>query len=719
MNPRAIGKGVGALWLCLAASSCIEWHEMPLPAPLSPIATSPSRSTLLAGFGRADITPPPGVGLAGNGPEGRRAAGYRLRLRVSALVLEDANGERIAFAVADLPHVSTNLHRLVAARIVGETGIGADRLVLSATHTHSGPGHFYAERQYNQNSSQVVGYDPAVVEFLVEGTSAAVLAAFHGRRPARIAWGSAPIWGNTRNRSLDAFRRNGVPIPPDPAWVTDEQRAVNPTWTMLRVDLQHPGEAEYRPAGAFSVFAIHGTGNDPHTDLLDSDIHGLVARGLERAIDAAEHRRRHPNTPYQPSFDTRAVHLFANGNEGDVSPTWPRSARCNAPKLRPGGLSRGPRAADYLWAWTDDTVAVARCISEARRFTEFVGTALASSADSMFRALNSRLVSEVRINRAFNTLWLKGYRGLCAEPLTGTSTAGGAEDGRTRLYQYHFLGILRVGLEEGGSAEQSPRGCQGAKKIFLDGIQRRVLGAHGFAEVAQLGVIRVGGLVLGTVPAEVTTQAGKEMREAIAVGLSGQANVDVVALVGLANGFLQYVTTEAEYSAQHYEGGSTLYGPRSALVLADELGRLARSLNQSGQQSPPAEVTPIVAYPGAPREILARRYAGPEESNVQRKLLSFVCQRDTLTARWSDAPPGKLWPADGQVLEIQRNVEGQWQVNAWDDDPTVEVRSIGAKGKVVWVWEVKKSAVQGPAEYRIVWRARADLKELIAHGSCP
>src|SRR5213593_2226717 len=85
-----------ALAVSLVASGCIAYHGLHLPSPTSARPAPAALPGLRAGFGRADITPPPGVGLAGNGPEGRRAVGYRVRLYARALLLEDSTGERVA-----------------------------------------------------------------------------------------------------------------------------------------------------------------------------------------------------------------------------------------------------------------------------------------------------------------------------------------------------------------------------------------------------------------------------------------------------------------------------------------------------------------------------------------------------------------------------------------------------------------------------------------------
>ena len=77
-----------------------------------------------------------------------------MRLYVRALVLEDRQGERLALVSADLPHVSALLQRRVAHRR-GTIGLGVDRLLLSATHTHSSVGRFYEAAAYNESSSIV------------------------------------------------------------------------------------------------------------------------------------------------------------------------------------------------------------------------------------------------------------------------------------------------------------------------------------------------------------------------------------------------------------------------------------------------------------------------------------------------------------------------------------------------------------------------------------
>src|SRR5439155_266271 len=196
-----------------------------------------------------------------------------------------------------------------------------------------GPGHFFEATGYNDEGSSVLGFDPVMVDSLAARVARAVHDAAKDLRPARVAWGSRAVWGQTRIRSLPAMLRN-IPLPtapPDaPAGLAQEYRLVDPELTMLRVDVRDAASGAFRPAGAFSIFAMHGTGNAPSNDLLDPDIQGLVERRLERHIDR------------DGGFVPRAVYLFANGAEGDVSPAWPPQSRCDVPTLAPLTAVAGP-----------------------------------------------------------------------------------------------------------------------------------------------------------------------------------------------------------------------------------------------------------------------------------------------------------------------------------------------------------------------------------------
>lgn len=112
-----------------------------------------------AGAAEVDITPPPGNRMAGYFDE-RIATGVHDPLKAKALVLQQGHTQ-VALVFCDLIglslHVSTNA-RALASR---QTGIPVGNIVLSATHTHTGP-LFDDVRQFyfHQAAVEKFGTDP-------------------------------------------------------------------------------------------------------------------------------------------------------------------------------------------------------------------------------------------------------------------------------------------------------------------------------------------------------------------------------------------------------------------------------------------------------------------------------------------------------------------------------------------------------------------------------
>ncbi len=659
------------------ATSCAPWHEELLPAPVSPDRAGTGE--LLAGMARVDITPPPGVGLAGSGPEGRRSTGYRTRLNVGALVLQDPTGERIALVVADLPHISANLHRLAASQLARSHGIGADRLILSATHTHSGPGHFYGERQYNASSSRVPGYDPRMTELLVDRIVLAVATAAGSLRRAAIKWGTTPIPGAVTNRSVEAYCRNAKAEPAvcKPG-AYEPKLAVDNTLFMLRVDALDSTTGP-QPLGSYSVFAMHPTAIPSLNTLLDGDLFGRIVSRM--------------------SHERAGVHILANGAQGDVAPDIGMRKPCDLPRIGVSDripMPRGPgEAVDFV---EPPRRMVEECLRGELAGADSLADGVAAKATWLYDTLGHSMIRHIPIRRAFLSAWLPGRDSLCVTPEAGSATAAGAEGLETRIrgWRWLFWPLFRLAIEEGGSAvDRKARGCQAPKRILLGEVQAAVIvGEHGLPHVAQLSVVRLGPLLLAAVPAELTTTAGARVRSAMraAVPAIGGDSTETV-LVGLANGFLQYVTTEEEYGEQAYEGGSNLYGPGMQRFLGRRLAELAAAV-ATDAPSPPAEVPPIVAYPGKPSEILPEPHPGPPPEAAAP--VDLRCEGGHLTGTWLDLGPRNLFPRNEPWLAIQRHdPDSGWVDVAEDGDGELEIHALGSRGKHGFAW-------------RAVWRRSAD-----------
>jgi hypothetical protein len=93
-----------------------------------------------AGFAKIPITPLLGVELAGYGVYlERRATEVHDDLFARALSLEDDTGERVLLLSLDLVGLNWELSAIIPAQVAAAASLEVERVLVSSTHTHSGP----------------------------------------------------------------------------------------------------------------------------------------------------------------------------------------------------------------------------------------------------------------------------------------------------------------------------------------------------------------------------------------------------------------------------------------------------------------------------------------------------------------------------------------------------------------------------------------------------
>ncbi|NOY27692.1 MAG: hypothetical protein GXP62_17645, partial [Oligoflexia bacterium] len=138
------------------------------PSPRLPLGQA------ACGAASVDLDPPLGVPMAGYSTDGHRAAGTGRALRARAIWVEDATGEVVVFVVADLMSATRYLWEATAVALATRVGITRERLILSGTHTHTGPGGLYGQSLYDTLASCWPGFDPLLVAHLVDRLARAV-----------------------------------------------------------------------------------------------------------------------------------------------------------------------------------------------------------------------------------------------------------------------------------------------------------------------------------------------------------------------------------------------------------------------------------------------------------------------------------------------------------------------------------------------------------------
>ncbi|MDO5565020.1 MAG: neutral/alkaline non-lysosomal ceramidase N-terminal domain-containing protein, partial [Planctomycetia bacterium] len=93
---------------------------------------------LRVGAASVNITPEPGVRLGGYGMRYTPSTGVRSNIFARVLTLQKGN-EQVVWIVCDLLCVDWKDAQLIQAKIAKKHGIAQNRIIVSATHTHSAP----------------------------------------------------------------------------------------------------------------------------------------------------------------------------------------------------------------------------------------------------------------------------------------------------------------------------------------------------------------------------------------------------------------------------------------------------------------------------------------------------------------------------------------------------------------------------------------------------
>ena len=157
-----------------------------------------------AGTGRIDVSPLEPMFLVGYPHVERISTGIHDPLYATALCLDD--GERRIISVAvDILFVSNNMVNECRRRIAARTNVLAENIMVTATHTHSGP--VTCEIAAFMGDPLVPAPDPIYVELLITGIVDASCLAVESLELAELAVTTAQVDGVGCNRlSPDAVR---------------------------------------------------------------------------------------------------------------------------------------------------------------------------------------------------------------------------------------------------------------------------------------------------------------------------------------------------------------------------------------------------------------------------------------------------------------------------------------------------------------------------------
>ncbi|XP_077359030.1 neutral ceramidase [Festucalex cinctus] len=639
---------VSVTLISMTAMRATNTCPTPPPSPTPPPGPEPS---FLIGVGRADCTGPPAeLPLMGYANPQQTAAGIHTRLFSRAFIVDDGR-RRVVFVSVDVGMISQRLRLEVLKALQAKYGdrYRQDNVLLSGTHTHSGPAGYF---QYTLFMITSKGYLKSSIQPLVKGIVKSIERAHDSVRPGRIFKNRGRVDASSVNRSPHSYRNN----PRDEQNRYDDN--VDKDMVLLKfTDMDGDG------IGMLSWFAVHAVSMKMNNRLVSADNMGLAAYLMEEHKNPAA-------LPGQAAF----VAAFSSSNLGDVSPNV-RGPHCVNSGLAcdylnsscPDGGTKACQAFGPGGDMFDSTRIIAHNIfTKARELYTNAAEEVTGSVHSAHQWVNMTDVTvDINDTHAVST----------CKPALGHSFAAGTTDGGGDLNftqgavegDPFWDGIRDALLGEPSNQTQE---CHRPKPIlFSTGEMKFPLPWH--PEIIDVQIVTVGSVAVVAVPGEITTMAGRRLREAVQQELrSGSSGAFVyadVVIAGLSNVYTHYITTYEEYQVQRYEGASTIYGPHTLSAYVLKFGQLAHAIAQDQVGSLPTGPPPPFFQKNLFNLLPAAAIDGkPDNSSfgdVLQQVLPVYRQGDVVSVTFVAGNPrhsGDVRDQSFVAVEMHNNASDSW-----------------------------------------------------------
>ena len=646
---------------------------------------------LKIGIGKYDVTGPCAeIGFMGMSNLTQRGKGIHTRLFSRAYVIEDVtNGKHVALVVADLGMCFQAVHQEVIKKlkkhpdlkVKGKPIYTEENVLITATHTHSGPGGYSHYFIYNLSMIHLhyaSGFNGQNFDCIVDGIFQSIVLAHNNKVRGKIliAKGDLPDCGKIR--SLPPYLNN----PEIAASGISQAGVVDPLvkeMTLLKFVDEHNV-----PMGSVNWFALHPTNMGEKNKLISGDNKGYSEELMETEYPGV-------------------ISAFANTCCGDISPNVGLVVN-GKPLERPDGVHD---------------------IEHTRKF----GLKQYEKAKGLFISAGEELQGTIDYRQTYidmsccpidgtnHRTWPAAFglgmsQGSTEDSLgpfkwpEGTAKPGYDKDPESELGLVRLLSsALGIKWPSPGDYPQGYIDGHGAKPIFMHLGLSKYKGGPLVPSIMPLQLIRLGNLVLIAHPGELTTIAGKRLREAVLDTLNkNNAGIKTVVAATYSNAYTSYTATKEEYELQHYEGASTLFGPYSLDAYIQENKKLAAALRDN-QPVPPGPKPPDL------NQKYKRRITGvpPENEPIGHHFGEVEGDQphgpyhggDSVSVSFWGGHPNNDLKTNSSYLEVQKKGAGKWEQVYTDKHWCTTFHWQRRETNIIVDirWEIPKD--QSPGTYRI------------------
>ena len=581
--------------------------------------THAASNNYLIGVGKYDVTGSAAeIGMMGYAVPEQKSAGIHNRQYARAYIaVDEVSGNRVVFVNVDAGALFQSVQQGVAKKLESTYGnLYTDRnIILSATHTHAAIG---GQSHYALYDFTILGFIKENYDAHVNGIVAAIKEAHNNLKPGHILFNSGSLTNASINRSMEAYNNN-------PASERNNYgEAIDSEMQVLRLVQQG------QDVGMISWFGVHPTSMKNTNTLLSSDNKGR-----------AQYR-------FEENKGGEFIAGFAQSNHADTSPN-----------IEGDGV--GPSPTDNMF-----------------ENTEIIGDRQYEKALSLYNSASEQLSGGIDFRHQYNDYsnmvvrseFTGGQAQQTCEAALGYAFGAGTEDGlgspAFNEGQRETNPLWQIATYTLTPPTQADIDCQYPKPILLK--QSSFSPYPWTPEVLPASIVKIGQLVLLAVPGEFTVMSGRRLRETVA-GVLGSNNHYVVA--GLSNAYAGYVTTKEEYDMQHYEGGSTHFGPWTLAAFQQTFNDLALNMvmgSSAIDTATPRDLSDATMYNFATGVVHDQAPIFKSIGDVVKNANSSYNKGDTVKVKfWTGHPRNNLRTED-TFLRVQKKISGNWVTVADDND---------------------------------------------------
>ncbi|XP_063018937.1 putative neutral ceramidase C [Melospiza melodia melodia] len=521
----------------------------------------------LVGVGRADCTGPVAqVPLMGYANPEQVGGGLLSRLYSRAFIVAEPQGSRrVVFVSADIGMVSQRVRLEVLKQLRSKYGelYRQDNVILSGTHTHSGPGGYF---QYTLFWITSRGLVQPTLKSIVNGIVKSIDIAHENMKKGRLFINRGTVENSQINRSPFSYLAN-----------PQSERNRYSSNTDKEMVLLKMVDVEGHELGLISWFAVHPVSMNNSNHLVNSDNVGYASYLFEQ-------EKNKGMLPGEGPF----VAAFASSNLGDVSPNTrgPFCANtgesCDNPQSTCpiGGASMCMAKGPGKDMFESTRIIGQNIYLKAKELYEKASQEVTGPLSSAHQWVNMSSVS-VELNATHTVQTCK--------PALGHSFAAGTIDGVGALNFTQgsvegdpFWDQIRDQLL--GEPSNETKACHQPKPILFN--TGEMTWPHPWhPDIVDVQIVAIGSLAILAVPGEFTTMSGRRLREAVQREFDshGSPGMNVV-IAGLCNVYTHYIATYEEYQLQRYEAASTIYGPHTLSAYIQLYRGLAKAIALNGTQ---------------------------------------------------------------------------------------------------------------------------------------